>query len=128
MYYRPGSLCMKNPWTARIVLGILSIVQVWSAIGCRTPLYLEEWEGQYLVEVRERGDIALGDEFAAYELVKKVQPLSPRSAPPASRRVNKGKLRVVGFLDNVHVVLELVDGYVEPGMKLERTARAKFSD
>ena len=119
---------MKNPWIARIVLGILSIVQVWSAIGCRTPLYLEEWEGQYLVEVRERGDIALGDEFTAYELVKKVQPLSPRSAPQASRRVNKGKLRVVGFLDNIHVVLELVGGYAEPGMKLERTARAKSSD
>lgn len=111
-----------------MLAGGLCLVALSIFMGCRTPLYLEELEGQYLVEVGERGDIAIGDEFTAYQLVKKAQPLSPRSAPQASRRVNTGKLRVVGYLDNGHVILKLIDGYVEPGMRLERTARSEPSD
>ena len=119
---------MKNLWPARMLAGVLCLFALSIIMGCRTPLYLEELEGQYFVEVRDRGDIAIGDEFEAYQVVKKVQSLSHRSAPEASRRVNKGKLRVVGFLDNRHVILKLVEGYVEPGMKLERTTRVRSNE
>ena len=46
---------MKNPWPARMLAGVLCLFALSIIMGCRTPLYLEELEGQYFVEVRDRG-------------------------------------------------------------------------
>lgn len=106
---------------ARAAMGFLLLLVALLIVGCRSPLYLEELEGMYLVEVREGGDVAIGDDFAAYQLVKDIQPPTSRSVP-ITRRIRTGRLKVVGFLDSVHAILKLVDGSVEAGMRLERTA------
>jgi hypothetical protein len=86
--------------------------------GCSSAYRLEIIESTTYLEFSKGDEIKVGDVFVLYKFSK--VPASGRYAPPKEVRKNVGRIRVTEIADDIHALVALLEGDLEPGLKVEK--------